>query len=237
LKLGPRQGGSPRDDPDESTPVPRTRLHEDAWRRDEAGPLKLFVTLTSPYVRVVRMAIMELGMTDRVEVIAVRTRVPDGEVNAFNPTGKVPTLMTADGYFLAESRLICQYLDALHTDDPIVDHDPAEADRQLEGVTTGFLDGIAVWVREQHRPANEQSPGILVQERARAERCLDWLEARPELHADRLDYPRLCLFAALDALAGRLPFAAWQQRTPLLARWYARVAQRPSALHTRAPDR
>jgi len=235
--LGPRQGGSPRDDPDESTPAPHTRLDKDASRRDEAWPLKLFVTLTSPYVRVVRMAIAELGMSERVEVVAVRTRVPDGEINAINPTGKVPTLMTGDGYFLGESRLICQYLDALHTDDPIVDHDPAEADRQFEGVITGFLDGIAVWLREQHRPANERSPGILAQERARAERCLDWLDARPELHAERLDYPRLCLFAALDALAGRLPFADWQQRAPLLARWYARVAQRPSALHTRAPDR
>lgn len=215
--------------------MPLARLDETAARGEEAGPLRLFVTLTSPYVRVVRMAIAELGMTDRVEIVAVRTRVPECEVNAINPTGKVPTLVTDDGFYLAESRLICQYLDALHTDDPIVDHDPAEADRQFEGVITGFLDGVAVWLREERRPADERSAGILGQERARAQRCLDWLEARPALHVDRMDYPRLCLFAALDALTARLPFADWQQRTPLLARWYARVAQRPSALHTRPP--
>lgn len=199
--------------------------------------MKLFVTLTSPYVRVVRMAIAELGMTEQVEVVPVRTRVPGCEVNALNPTGKVPTLVTDDGYFLAESRLICQYLDALHSDDPIVDHDPAEADRQIEGVITGFLDGIAVWLREAHRPENERSPGILEQERARAERCLAWFEARPEIAAERLDYPRLCLFAALAALDERLPFADWQQRAPTLARWHARIAQRASALQTRPPQR
>lgn len=196
--------------------------------------MRLFVTLTSPYVRVVRMALAELGMTDRVQILPVRTRVPDCEVHAFNPTGKVPTLVTDDGYVLAECRLICQYLDALHTEDPIVDHDPAEADRQLEGVITGFLDGIAVWLREQHRPANERSPGILAQEHARVERCLAWLEARPQIADERADYPRLCLFAALDAL-GRLPCEGWQQRAPSLARWYTRFAQRASALQTRPP--
>jgi glutathione S-transferase len=202
-----------------------------AW----AAAVRLYVTLTSPYVRVVRMTLAELGMTDQVQILPVRTRVPDCEVHAFNPTGKVPTLITDDGHVLSESRLICQYLDALHTEDPIVDHDPAEQDRQFEGVITGFLDGIAVWVREQHRPEHERSPGILAQERARVERCLAWLEARAQINQERVDYPRLCLFAALDVLDARLPSAGWQQRAPALARWYTGFAQRPSALETRAP--
>lgn len=174
-------------------------------------------------------------MASAVQVESVRTRVPDSEVHAVNPTGKVPTLITDDGYCFAESRLICQYLDALHTEEPIVDHDPAEAERHFEGVITGFLDGVAVWVREDRRAQTEQSPGILAQERARAERCLIWLEARARTLGEQVDYPRLCLFAALEALEQRLPFVGWQQRAPGLANWYQRFAQRPSAQRTRPP--
>ena len=126
-------------------------------------------------------------------------------------------LQTDDGHCFAESRLICQYLDALHTDDPIVDHDPEEADRQFEGVTTGFLDGVAVWLREARRVPQERSPGILAQERARAERCLAWLEARVDVIGERIDYPRLCLFAALEAIDRRLDMPQWRELAPGLS--------------------
>ena len=195
--------------------------------------MKLYVTPTSPYVRVVRMAIEELRMSAQVEVIVVQTRVPECEVNAFVPTGKVPVLETDDGHYFAESRLICQYLDALHTDDPIVDHDPLEVDRAFEGVVTGFLDGVSVWVRELRRPQAEQSPGVIEQERARAERCVDWLEKNLDAIGDRIDYPRLCLGAALFTLEERIADPGWRERAPGLAKWYVAFSQRPSFQATR----
>ena len=197
--------------------------------------MKLYVSLTSPYVRVVRMMIEELGMRDRVTVVPVRTRVPECEVNALVPTGKVPVLETEDGHFFSESRLICQYLDCLHEGDPVVDHDPAEADRMLEGVITGFLDGVSVWVRELRRPPAERSPGILEQERARAERCVDWFEARIEEIGDGGDYPRLCLGAALYVLDERIGDTPWREQAPRLAAWYERFRARPSFKATAPP--
>lgn len=190
--------------------------------------MKLYVTRTSPYVRVVRMAIEELRMSAQVEVIVVQTRVPECEVNDFVPTGKVPVLETDDGYFFAESRLICQYLDALHTDDPIVDHDPLEVDRAFESVITGFLDGLSVWIRELHRPQAERSPGIIEQERARAERCINWLEQHLDEIGDRIDYPRLCLASALFTLDERIEGDAWRQSAPGLVKWFEVFSQRPS---------
>ena len=196
--------------------------------RERDNLMKLYVTPTSPYVRVVRMAIEELRMSAQVEVIAVKTRTPECEVNAFVPTGKVPVLESDDGHYFAESRLICQYLDALHTDDPIVDHDPLEVDRAFEGVTSGFLDGVSVWVRELRRAQAEQSPGIIEQERARAERCIAWLEAGIAAVGERMDYPRLCLGAALFTLDERIELQGWRERAPQLAHWYEKFTQRPS---------
>ncbi len=182
------------------------------------------------------MALEELGLAARVQVVPVRTRVPECEVNAYIPTGKVPTLETDDGHYFSESRLICQYLDALHTDDPIVDHDPEEADRALEGVVTGFLDGVSVWIRELNRPPGERSPGILEQERARAERCLAWFDERTDALGERADYPRLCMAAALYTLDRRIRMDGWRERAPRLAAWYDRFVQRPSFRATLPPQ-
>ena len=195
--------------------------------------MKLFVTPASPYAHVVRMAIEELGFGPQVEIVHARTRTPECEVNPLVPTGKVPMLKTDDGFCLSESRLIVQYLDALHTAEPLVDHDPAEADRALEGVVTGFLDGVSVWLREIGRPETEQSPGILAQERARVERCLPWFEARVDELGDRVDYPRMCLAAALSALDSRIGLSGWRDQVPRLAAWFDAFSRRPSFRNTR----
>ena len=65
--------------------------------------MKLYANRTSPYVRVVRMAIAELRMSAQVEVVMVQTRVPECEVNEFVPTGKIPVLATADGHFFSDN--------------------------------------------------------------------------------------------------------------------------------------
>jgi glutathione S-transferase len=191
--------------------------------------MKLYANLTSPYGRVVRMAIEELRLSAQIEFIVAQTRVPECEVNEFVPTGKIPMLVSDDGHFFNESRFICQYLDTLH--------DPLEADRAFEGTTTGFLDGVSVWVREVRRPHNEQSPGILEQERARVERCLRWLEDRVDTlgaSGDRIDYPRLCVGVTLWVIDERLNYAVWRELAPGLANWYQGFCERPSFLTTRA---
>ena len=170
-------------------------------------------------------------MTAQVEIVMVQTRVPECEVNVLVPTGKIPVLETAEGDFFAESRLICQYLDALHTDEPIVDHDPLEADRAFEGVVSGFLDGVSVWVRELRRPQDEQSPSIVEQERARAERCVAWFEEQMKVVSalgERVDYPRLCLGMALFTIDERIEARAWRDAAPQLVSWYESFTRRAS---------
>lgn len=182
--------------------------------------MKIYLTPTTAYGRLVRVALLETGLDARVQRVFVKTRVPDCVLNDLNPTAKVPTLETDDGLYLGEARLICQYLDALHDGTPIVDTNPAPAARQFDGVVTGFLDGVSVWVREMHRPECDRSASILGQERARGGRCLAWLERRVAEIESASRYVQLSLFVALECIDTRLAVDDWRERQPALGNWY-----------------
>lgn len=181
----------------------------------------------SPYVRIVRMAAMQRGIDHLFETRMVPTRVPDSPVLEYNPTGKIPTLVLDSGIALSEVRQICEYLDTLHDGKPIAPLTPDDATRALEGVAVGFLDGVAVWVREARRPASEQSPDILAQERARADRCIAYLNARVAQLGEPDTYATLCVLIALWRLGLSLPEFAWRAGVPALTEWYQRGASRP----------
>ena len=194
--------------------------------------MKLYLTTTSPYGWVVRIILAETGLSPRVQVCVVPTRVPDSPINTLNPTGKIPTLET-EGVYLSETRLICQYLDGLHGGLPTVAQNPALQARAFEGLVTGFTDGVAVWLRELRRAPQQRSPGILEQERRRVERCLDYLEADTHWREDRADYPRTVLAVTLAIIDERIAVPMWAQTRPRLASWYHRFRQRPSMHGTR----
>ena len=99
--------------------------------------------------------------------------------------------------------------------------------RMMEGICVGFLDGVAVWAREVRRPENEQSPSILSQERARADRCINYLNARVASLGEPTQYGTLCVLIALWRLGLSMPDYAWRVGVPALAEWYQRGANRP----------
>jgi glutathione S-transferase len=68
----------------------------------------------SPFVRKVVVAADELGLLERIELMATRTRPPiSPDLRDDNPLGKVPALITDDGTCLYDSAVICEYLDAV----------------------------------------------------------------------------------------------------------------------------
>lgn len=62
--------------------------------------IKLYITLTSPYARLARAVVIEKNLGDRVIVMPIQTRTPDGPLYAINASGRVPTLFTDDGTIL-----------------------------------------------------------------------------------------------------------------------------------------
>ncbi|MEH1922201.1 glutathione S-transferase family protein [Nostoc sp.] len=194
--------------------------------------MKLFYTPNSPYARIVRVARLELNLCDRIETQKVIARDPNSDLLNYNPTGKVPTLATDDGFILSETRIICVYLNHLNPEIKLVADISNGFLQQLEGMTGGFIDGIAVWVRELRRPHSEQSPGVIEFERERALRILDYFEKI----SDKLDQtPKLAHITLASALGLeiRIPDLQWRQKYPKLANWYDEFSKLPSMQATR----
>ena len=76
------------------------------------GFMKLYITTTSPYARLARIAVIEKGLTDKVELVEAKTRTPGSPYYGNNPSGRVPSLVRDDGQIIEDSQLICAWLDA-----------------------------------------------------------------------------------------------------------------------------
>ncbi len=77
--------------------------------------MKLYHNAASPFVRKVHLLVIESGQEDSVELVASGGSPMDSSNMpvAENPLGKIPALERTDGPALYDSRVICQYLDAL----------------------------------------------------------------------------------------------------------------------------
>ena len=195
--------------------------------------MKLYITYTSPYARIVRIVIIEKGLEDRVELIAAKTRTAESPYYAINPSGRVPYLVCEDGAGLEDSTLICSYLDNL---DGIPILDTSFEARRLEAIARSMLDGLAVWVREFYRVASERSPSIIKHESDRSQRMVDLWETiidQPIMH-EPLNMAQITLISALQ-LETRMPDFGWRTGRPKLAAWADQIAQRLSIAATMPP--
>ena len=58
--------------------------------------MKLYITEGSPYARIARVAIIEKGLENRVEIILAKTRSANSPYYGVNPSGRVPYLIRDD---------------------------------------------------------------------------------------------------------------------------------------------
>jgi glutathione S-transferase len=72
--------------------------------------VKLVSYATSPFARKVRIAAIEAGVADQLEIVDANPLADDGVVAGQNPLGKAPALVLGDRT-LVDSPLICAYLD------------------------------------------------------------------------------------------------------------------------------
>ena len=200
--------------------------------------MKLYVTYTSPYARLVRIVVAEKALHDRVEIIEARTRTPGSPYYLINPSGRVPYLLDDVGVGMEDSQLICAYLDSLDGNPRF--HGLAFEGweyRRLEAVARSMCDGISVWAREMSRPANERSPTVLAHEVARSQRMADLFEGQV---ADPLlqgapGMAHFVLAVALDA-ARRCGLGDLTDGRAQLARWMRRISEIPSMRATVPPS-
>ena len=73
--------------------------------------MRLYFSITSPYVRKVRVVALELGQPLDLEPVAVHD-LSNSDYGKINPVNRIPALMTDDVGLIFDSRVICEYLDA-----------------------------------------------------------------------------------------------------------------------------
>lgn len=201
--------------------------------------MKLFYSEGSPYARMVRIALLELGLDDQIEKEIVTLRDPESALLPYNPVGRVPTLQLANGSVMTESLLIIFYLDTQHDRPPLLPRDGSDGWATLArlGTAMGLIDGIAVWNRALRLPEHERAPAVLALEQTRATRTLDALEpiVAAGAYSGRLDAAQIALGATLGYLDRRHRVFAWRDGHPALSGWFDTIAARPSFTATLPP--
>jgi glutathione S-transferase len=197
--------------------------------------LKLLYAPTSPYVRKVMAVAHETGQLESIEpVFALANPIGNNdELNADNPLGKIPVLITPDGP-LFDSRVICEYLDARsHGHRVFPKEGPArwKALRQ-QALADGLLDAaLAARYERLSRPKDMQWSGWRDAQLAKIARALAAMEE------DLPDQPTIGAIGfgcALGYIDFRFPEIAWRSAHPLLEAWFGAFSERPS-MHLTEP--
>ncbi len=194
--------------------------------------MKLFHSPTSPFVRKVKVLLIESGHLDDVELVAASGTPLDPATMpvAHNPLGKIPTLIRDDGRDLFDSRVICRYLDH-RFDTGLYPAPPRLWDSTtLEALADGICDAAILMVYEARlRPEDCRHDPWVQGQWAKIVRALDSLEGG---WADHLDGPlcmgQIALGCALSYLDFRHDERNWRANRPLLAEWESRIKARDS---------
>jgi len=199
--------------------------------------MKIFFAPASPFVRKCLVAAAELGLREGIELVSAAAHPVNRDKNvvAHNPLGKIPTLLADDGSVLYDSRVICEYLNALGDGHLL----PREGNARWSVLAEQALaDGIcdaAVLTRYETfaRPEplrwNEWIAGQL----EKVTSGLDFIEERAAGFADRVDLGTIAFGCALGYLDFRFASLAWRDNRPHAAAWFERFGERPSMIDTR----
>ena len=202
--------------------------------------MKLHSSPTSPYVRKVRVLLLETGLHDQVDQVAQAASPiePNPVVNADNPLGKVPALHTDDGMSLYDSPVICEYLDSLHDGAKMFPGSGRARWLALrrQALGDGLLDAALLGRYEAaSRPPEMLWPEWMAGQMLKIERSLDAMQAEAGDLAEIVDIGAITLACALGYLDFRYGENDWRASRPALAAWYDGFAQRPAMRETMPP--
>lgn len=187
----------------------------------------------SPFGRKVKMAALELGLMDRIEIVVADTSDPAESLRQQNPLGKIPTLVLEDGTTLFDSRVIVDYLDDLSGGGKIIPAGTARfAQLRLQALADGICDAALLQVYEgRFRPEERRDANWLAHQDGKVTRALATLEANPPALKDRPRIGEIALACALGYLD--LRFAGkWRAAHPRLVAWLDDFATRVPAFES-----
>jgi glutathione S-transferase len=199
--------------------------------------MKLIGSLTSPFVRKVRIAMAEKRLDYELVLEDVWS---NKNILQFNPLGKVPCLVMDGAEAVFDSRVIVEYLDTLS---PVCRLIPERGRERIEvrtweALADGLLDAAILARLEKtwhERSAAQRSQAWIERQIEKIDATLLALADKPFCTGVHFTLADLATGCALGYLEFRFPEIDWKDRYPNLAALSAKLLQRPSFIETLPP--
>lgn len=200
--------------------------------------MKLIGSLTSPYVRKVRIVLAEKKIEYDFELETENHwQLAEGAPD-LNPLGKIPLLVLDDGNSLFDSRVIVEYIDNVTPNNklfPTPNRERTEVKR-WEALADGICDAAASAFSETKRSRSQKSVAWIERQRERIARSLGFMEnalgQKNFCMGTHISMADLAVGAALSYLEFRFKDIKWQETCPNLLRLYEKLNQRQSFIDT-----
>jgi glutathione S-transferase len=193
--------------------------------------MKLIGSLTSPFVRKVRIVAAEKHI-DYDFVLDIPWN-EDTQVPNFNPLGKVPVWVLDDGKSLFDSRVIVEYLDSISPAGHILPKDARQRInvKRWEALADGIAEAAALVFLEKKRPTNQQSPDWIRRQMGKVDAGLkamsDDLSGQSWASGESFSLADIAMGCALGYLEFRFAELDWRRRHPNLSEVFDRLLLRP----------
>jgi glutathione S-transferase len=195
--------------------------------------MKLIGSLSSPYVRKVRIVMAEKKLD--YELALENVWASDTAIMQSNPLGKVPCLIMEDGGAMFDSRVIVEYLDTLTPVGKLIPPNGRERAevKCWEALADGVTDAaVLVRLEKTQRPAELQSPEWIERQRAKVDAGLKamatGLKDKAYCTGTHYTLADVAVGCALGWISFRFPDIAWRDDHPSLAKLFEKLSERPS---------
>jgi len=202
--------------------------------------MKLIGSLTSPYVRKVRVVMAEKKL--EYELILEDVWSSTTQIQTFNPLGKVPCLVMDDGGSLFDSRVIVEYLDTLSPVGRLIPQASRDrtATRCWEAIADGVLDAaVSINIENTKREAEFRSEAWVQRQMGKIATALEFMDKG-------LDPQAFCMgvnFSLADVAVGcalsyldlRFPQLDWRKQYSNLTLLDEKLQARPSFINSAPP--
>ena len=194
--------------------------------------MKLIGSLTSPYVRKVRVVLAE----KKLDYNFVLEDVWGSDaILASNPLGKVPCLVMEDGGAMFDSHVIVEYLDTLTPVSKLIPANSRERSevKCWEALADGVLEaGVLIRLENLQRSEEIRSQAWIDRQQRKIDAGLKAMSAglaeKPFCSGTHYSLADVAVGCALGWLSFRFPEITWREDYPTLAKLFEKLSERPS---------
>lgn len=196
--------------------------------------MKLVGSLTSPYVRKVRVQLQEKEIP--FEFVLENVWDESSRIADYNPLNKVPCLILDGGQTVFDSLVISGTLEYMMPTIPLLPTDPRMRAlvRTMESLGAGICDAaVAMMLEKRFHEEAQVSQTVLDRQAKKIDQSLAWLsqsiKTTPGFYlTEHFSLADISVGCALFYLDFRMPELNWREQYPEIGEYAERLAHRPS---------